>query len=313
MKQMYQKLIFIVAAGMLVLLSACTEPAQAWNPSFVTLKPEPTGTSEITLTPEPMPTKGAEVTLTPVPEPANAAKTTPAATPEPTKEAEPAPPLPAKTKEDFAAADFFKDAVFIGDSVLSHFYLTVPIQDKETFGGSKNLTVVSYSVREALKEESDIHPMYQGERKPVWETLKSMEAKRVLLFFGLNDIGISGTEGFAENYKALIAKIKEAVPAAKLYIISITPMRADKEGTRLNNAKITEANGLIKEYAQEEGIGYIDVATMLLDQNGAMDTQYSDGETNVHLNKKAYLMWKDVLAEYAKEELLAEYEAAEEE
>ena len=307
MKQIYKKLISIAAAaGMLLVLSACTEPAENWNPSFVSLTPKPTQVAE--------PDKEGQ--LTPEPSKAEDAPTTaPEATPEltPTPEATPTPEptkAPAMTKDDFKAVDFFKDSVFVGDSVLSHFYLTIPIQDKETFGGSQNLTVVSYSVREALKEESDIHPMYQGERRQVWETMKLMDAKRVLLFFGLNDIGVSGVEGFVENYKTLVANIREAVPEAKVYIISISPMRADKEGTRLNNAKITEANGLIKEYAKEEGIGYIDVATMLLDENGAMNTEYSDGETNVHLNKKAYLMWKDVLAEYAKEELLAEYEAA---
>lgn len=304
LKQIYKKLISIAAAaGTLMILSACAEPAQTWNPSFVSLTPKPTQAAE--------PSKEA----TPIPAPETLATPEPEATPEltPTPEATPTPEptkAPAMTKDDFKAVDFFNDAVFVGDSVLSHFYLTIPIQDKETFGTSKNLTVVSYSVREALKEESDIHPMYQGERRQVWETMKLMDAKRVLLFFGLNDIGVSGVEGFVENYKTLVANIKEAVPEAKVYIISISPMRADKEGTRLNNAKITEANGLIKEYAQQEGIGYIDVATMLLDENGAMNTEYSDGETNVHLNKKAYLMWKDVLADYAKEELLAEYEAA---
>ena len=304
-KQVYKKLISIAAStGTLIILSACTEPAQTWNPSFVSLTPKPTQAAEPSgettpvPTPETLPTQEPEAT--PEPTPTEAPEATP--TPEPTK-------APAMTKDDFKASDFFDESVFVGDSVLSHFYLTVPIQDKETFGGSKNLTVVSYSVREALKEESDIHPMYQGERKQVWETIKLMDAKRVLLFFGLNDIGISGVEGFVENYKTLVANIKEAAPEASIYIISISPMRADKEGKRLNNAKITEANGLLKEYALAEEIGYIDVATMLLDENGAMNTEYSDGETNVHLNKKAYLMWKDVLVEYAKEQLLAEYEA----
>ncbi|MGN0507218.1 MAG: GDSL-type esterase/lipase family protein [Lachnospiraceae bacterium] len=311
MKHTYQKLIFITAvAGALALFSACTEATQTWNPSFVSLTPAPTKAAEPTAEPQ-----TTEVP-TEMPLPTEAVPTEPAAKPtaeptiEPTIKPTEAPSdVPELTKDDFNAADFFKDTVFAGDSVLSLFYWRVPYYDKETFGGSDFLVAVSYSAREALKENSDLHPIYKGEQQPIWESMKLMNPKRVMLFFGLNDIGVNGVDGFIENYKKLIANIQAAVPETKIYIISITPMRADCEGPGLTNAKITEANGKIQEYCLENGMGYIDVATMLMDETGALNTEYSDG-TNVHLTKEAYLMWKDVLVDYAKEQLLKEYEAA---
>jgi len=111
---------------------------------------------------------------------------------------------------------------------------------------------------------------------------------------------------FLENYDTMVAKIKETDPQVKVYILSITPMRADSEKKLLNNANITEANKKIQAFCEEKGLGYIDVATMFLDDTGALKTEYSDG-TNVHLTKEAYLHWKEVLVTYAKEQLMAEF------
>lgn len=309
MKHTYRKTGYLAAVlTALAMTAGCNQAVETGNLPYLLPTPGLTETQEDTgvLPPEETPdTAGTEEAITP----------TPTSAPEPTAEPEATPtPKPEKTKDDFAAADFFENAVFAGDSVLSHFYWKVPFYDKETFGGSDFLVAVSYSVREALKpvSETSIHPMFKGEQRQIWESMKLLEPKRVFLFFGLNDIGVNGVDGFLENYKKMIGNIKEAVPEAKLYIISITPMRADCEGkgTGLTNAKITEANGKIQEYCAENEMGYIDVATMLLDETGALNTDYSDG-TNVHLTKQAYQMWKDVLVDYATDTLLAEYEAAE--
>jgi len=210
------------------------------------------------------------------------------------------------TKDDFNAADFYSNAVFSGDSVLSHFYWMVPYYDKETFGGSKFLVAASYSLREALWADSKLHPMYQGESRQIWKSMELIQPERVFLFFGLNDIAITGVEGHINNYKKTIGYIKEAVPGVKIYIISITPMRADSEGKYLNNTSIDNTNLALQELCAENGYGYIDVATMLKDETGALNLEYSDG-TNVHLVKSAYLLWKEVLVDYAKEQLLLEY------
>ena len=289
-----RKLYISMLAGTFFFLTAC---GQADTPVNTTVSPSAEPTLQITSTPAPT------ATNTPTPTEAVVATEAPTATPEPT-----ATPTPALTKDDFNANDFFKNSVFAGDSVLSHFYWKVPFYDKETFGGSEFLVAVSYSAREALKEQSDIHPMYKGEQKQIWESMKLIEPDRVFLFFGLNDIGVSGVDGFVKNYQTLIDNIKTAVPDAKLYILSTTPMRADFEKEKgLNNAKITEANGIMQEYCEQNNIGFIDIATMLLLEDGTLNLDYSDGKTNVHLNKTAYLMWKDVLVDYAKEQLLAEY------
>ncbi len=328
-------------------LMITTKPMVTLEPP-VTVTPEPTATPELTGTPVPTATSTPtpEPVETPVPPETNTPTPKPAETPVPTATSTPSPeptktPAPTatsmptseptliipktsaattgalasmnfgKTKEDFHINDFFVDSVFSGDSVMSHFYWMVPYYDEETFGGCYFLGKSGYSVREALKLNSEIHPMYQGEQRQIWESMKLIEPapKRIFLFFGFNDIGIDGMKGFMNNYDKLIGHIKEAVPDIKVYIIGLTPMRADMEGRVLNNSIIREANGLLQEYCLENNFGYIDVASDLTDEGGALNTKYSDG-TNVHLTKSAYLLWKDALVEYGKEVLLIEYNEA---
>lgn len=296
-----KKILLLSTAGALLVLAACkqadyTTPTQTPAPT-VAATPAEVPVETATPTPTAVPT----VEITPAPEAEQPEPTSPAESTAPT-----ATPTPGLTKEDFNASDFFNGAVFAGDSVLSHFYWKVPYYDSETFGGSKFLVAVSYSVIYALDEECEIHPMYKGEQRQIWESMELIDPKRVVLFFGLNDIGVTGVDGFIENYKQLIGNIRESVPESKLYILSVTPMRADCEGPGLTNAKITEANGILETYCAENNIGFINVASMLMDETGALNTEYSDG-TNVHLTKTAYYMWKDVLVDYAKEQLLFEY------
>lgn len=307
----------ILGMGMslFLVLSACGQkqeqaapavPSATATPALQIHTPVPTATTcpEITEEPEaptevPMPTVALEVTEAP----AETASPTPTAIPTPTNTPT---PTPAVTADDFNAADFFEDSLFSGDSVMSHFYWRVPYYDKETFGGSTFIAAPNYSLRAALDVNSELHPMYKGESKPIWENMKIVEPSRVFLFFGLNDIGITGIDKFIENYGAILQKIREVNPEVKVYILSMTPMRADSETKALYNAKISETNVRIQEFCEENGVGYIDVATILKDETGALNMKYSDG-TNVHLTKDAYLLWKEVLVQYAKEQLMAEF------
>lgn len=302
--------VFGVGIVLLLVAAACGQkqtPAPTATPvPVITKKPVPATATPVP-TPTLSPTVSAEVTEPPAAtnSPTPSETTAPTTTPTPTSTPTPTP-TPAVTAEDFDAADFFEGALFSGDSVMSHFYWRVPYYNKETFGGSTFIAAPSYSLREALREDSEYHPMYRGESKPLWENMKIVEPSRILLFFGLNDIGISGVDGFIKNYNAMFQKIREVNPEVKIYILSITPMRADSEKGALNNANILTANIKLQEFCEENNAGYIDVAAMLQDETGALNTDYSDG-TNVHLTKEAYLLWEEVLVQYAKEQLMEEY------
>ena len=293
------------------------EDTEEWADTIQTstsdIAPEETESPMETVSPTPTPTIKPTAKPTPTVKPTPTKK--PTSTPKPT-----AKPTPTKvpgngagntkdstlTLDDFKPGEFFKSSLFCGDSVMSHFYWAVTSKDPENFSGSTFLAVPNYALRHALNVDSDLHPMYQGECKPIWENMKIIKPTRIFLFFGLNDIGAIGIDRFMEDYPKLLQKIKEVDPEVKVYILSITPMRADFEKKSLNNALIDEANRRIQIFCKDYGLGYIDVATILKDKNGALDDKYSDGKTNVHFQWGTYTLWKEVLVQYAKEQLMAE-------
>ena len=267
-------------------------------------------------------------------QPAATPTVTPTFTPTPTAVTEPENPTPAAfptpipdPHEDLSfydPLDFFKDVVYCGDSNMNLYqwlanYSTHP----EIFGKrvpTSWLTMNSYSVRLALKkvdklteEEAACVPKFQGQPVNLWDAVAWTGKTRVIMFFGLNDIGWTGIDWFIKNYEAVIANIKWASPNAKFYILSITPMRKDMErGDRLCNEKIREANERLKQMCEENGWTYVDVASKLCDENGDLilelpdGTKISDG-TNVHLTRDGYVFWDEALERLAREELRKEY------
>ena len=111
----------------------------------------------------------------------------------------------------------------------------------------------------------------------------------------------------------MIEKIKEAVPDAKFYILSITPIREDMQVPgKLCTENINKANVALEKMCADNGWTYVDVAENLRDENGHLilalpdGTKLSDG-TNVHLTKAAYAFWDEALENLAREELRKEY------
>ena len=231
---------------------------------------------------------------------------------------------PLKELSEFDPLDFFKDAVYCGDSCMSHYHWRGNSYEHPEIFGPHNAAVWlangSYGVQYAHRDISTLTrtektyvPKYKGAICNLWDAIPALGKNRVFMFFGLNDIGPTGVDRFIINYKEVIAKIKAVVPDAKFYILSITPMRQDMQVPgKLCNENIMKANDRLVKMCEENGWTFVDVASKLRDANGNMllklpdGTQISDG-TNVHLMKAAYDFWDEALEKTAREELRKEY------
>lgn len=196
--------------------------------------------------------------------------------------------------------NFFKDSVFIGDSVMYGFEKFVTRKGNGFIGDPKFLTVGNYAVRLNLEPvtEQSTHPMYKGIKCTMEQAVSMMEVKKVFLFFGLNDIAITGINKTIENYYICIQKIREQTPDVEIYILSTTYIAIGSEKTVLNNENIRLFNEQLESNSIAWGVEYIDLASYLLDEQGYLANQYcSDGY--VHLNESAYNIWVSVLRNFA--------------
>ncbi len=199
--------------------------------------------------------------------------------------------------------DFYQDTVFTGDSVLLGWRNYCARSEDPLCKELQFLASGSYSLHNAFVEVGDksIHPLYQGQQYPLWESIPMMGAKRVFLFFGINDVAW-GVQDAVNMYPLLIERIEEATPGIDVTIISATYTLAGAGKGGINNANIAEFNEGVAKVAAERGWGFIDMANTLSDGNGNLAPQYcSDGF--LHETNEAYDVWYLMMKAYAAERL----------
>ncbi len=203
---------------------------------------------------------------------------------------------------------YFDDAVFIGDSVSNKLRLYVTAQrktDASYLGKAQFLTAGSLGSHNALWDVSrkdSVHPAYEGNKSLLEDSVAAMGAKKVYIMLGMNDIGLYGVEDSITSMETLIQRILEKSPDAKIYIESATPMMEAFETTKLNNDTIMEYNQKMLELCQKKGYYFVDVASVMKDENGNLIADYcsdpypdQSGNMGIHFTDVGCKVWIDYL------------------
>lgn len=113
--------------------------------------------------------------------------------------------------------------------------------------------------------------------------------RAVVLYEGDNDIGAFqlSPERILEIFNGFVAKIHDALPQTRIYVISIKPSIA-----RWNVwPQMQETNRLLKAACESSALlTYIDVASPMLDENRRPRKDIFV-EDKLHLNEKGYQIW----------------------
>lgn len=211
-----------------------------------------------------------------------------------------------ETAADEAAVNaYYNGAVLVGDSVMKDFRNYAMRRSSDPLlGGIRFLAAGCFSIHNSLwpVSEESVHPIYQGQQRPVWESLGMMEAKRIFLFFGLNDMNMGPLDETCAMYLELIGNIKSTCPEAEIHLISMTYALKGTGKGNMNNDTVREFNSRLRQMAAENGWGYMNLVDALSDGEGNLRAEYcSDGF--VHQTAAAYDVWVSVLREYGKSQL----------
>jgi len=116
--------------------------------------------------------------------------------------------------------------------------------------------------------------------------------RAVVVYEGDNDIaqGIS-PEKVRDTFLAFVRKIHAQRPETRIYVLSSKPsIRRWSDWP-----KMQEANRLIvQECATDPKLTYVNVADKMLNSDGHVKTDIFEKD-NLHMNRKGYLIWRDVL------------------
>ncbi|MCR5674840.1 MAG: hypothetical protein K6G16_03945 [Lachnospiraceae bacterium] len=189
--------------------------------------------------------------------------------------------------------DYFRDALFIGDSRTVGLYeYCEELSTRATFYAKVSLTVNNALDLAFVKTEDG--------KKSVDELLDERQFGKIYLMLGLNEIGGGTEESFAEDYRQMLERIRAKQPDALILIQSIMHVTGKKSaGDRVfNNPRINARNDAIAALADEEKrIWYLDMNEALDDEDGNLTASLSFDD--VHLKASSYVLWYDYLLKHA--------------
>lgn len=175
-----------------------------------------------------------------------------------------------------ADEEFLSGCVFVGDSICSGLSRYGILSEKQVAaqGNIAARNIFDFTFNEGGAELSLLSLLV--DRKP----------KAVVFSMGMNDVNITTTQEFADNYKNLLRTAEGFLPDAKMIVLSITPVKKDSEFTA--NETIDRFNLALKEMiAENEDWTFVDITPGMKNADNALKTNY-DGGDGIHLSPDAY-------------------------
>lgn len=206
-----------------------------------------------------------------------------------------------------AAADgFFDDALIVGDSVSYKLELYVTEQrnnGEDCLDEAQFFTAGSLSWGGLLLDLYDsnaVFPSYEGTTMYLEDAVSASGANKVYIMLGMNDVALYGIDQTILNIDEVISRVLEDNPDTEFFIESVTPMLASVETSTFNNDLLSELNEEIKSYCQKKGYSYLDIASVVSDEDGNLLENYCSDATGMgmHFTDEGCAAWIDYLEQH---------------
>ncbi len=181
---------------------------------------------------------------------------------------------------------YIDSMIFVGDSNTAHMRSFGVLSDgKKTkqVWAPKSQTITLNSQITSVKI---VYPETEVEMT-IAEAVALKKPEYLVISLGTNGLTYLDEDQFKYCYKKLLDAIKDASPETKIMVQSIYPVTSWYEN--IPNSKIDEANGWLLALAKDEGVKYLDTASVLKDSTGAMKEEFNaDHQDGYHINAEAY-------------------------
>ena len=170
--------------------------------------------------------------------------------------------------------------VFLGDSITESYDLEKYYKKLPTV----NSGIMGHVTKDILNDLEDRVYKYNP--------------SKVILLIGINDLLYENHDDqISKDIDEITGKIHKELPDCEIYIQSIYPMNNDWY-VYASKEEITKVNNEIKKICKENNFKYLDVYSVLIDDNYQFDKKYTND--GLHPNEEGY----KVITKYIKEEIV---------
>lgn len=174
--------------------------------------------------------------------------------------------------QDNTSSDFYKNAMFIGDFVISGI---------SEFGIASDSQVIASNSMTSDKMSGYMDEFVAGSPDSIY------------IMVGINDLayGSRSAEDIYDYEKEFIEELKSKLPNTKVCVLSVLPVSEKFESSsKVKQADIDELNNLFSENAASLGITYVDVASAFKDGTGYFGSSYTDSGYNLKSGYYAFML-----------------------
>ncbi len=194
------------------------------------------------------------------------------------------------TKFTKVSAEYFDDALFIGDS------RTVGL--KEYGSAIKNATFFASTGMDIYQIYSVKINVGKFGKTDLMSLLKNNNYSKVYIMLGINELGYTFNNTI-KKYSELIDTIRATQPGVIIYVAANMHVSASRSASDniFNNTNINNFNNMLAKLADNKNAYYLDVNPLFDDADGNLRADYT--HDNTHVLGKHYKTWADWITENA--------------
>ncbi len=176
------------------------------------------------------------------------------------------------TKEEI---DYLHNCVFVGDSTC------LGLKNYGLLNAEQVIAIPGAAARNIM----EVTVTSEGEEISPINAVKNTELKEIYCLMGLNDVNLISPEDYKNYYEDFLKELKKTCPKANIHILSVSPVT--EASTFCYNYKLDMLNEKLKEISEEKGIRFVDISSVLKNENGCMIDEYAM-QDGIHFRLKAY-------------------------
>ncbi len=185
-------------------------------------------------------------------------------------------------QEEYTSENAFAKSVFLGDAIVNgiEYYKYLP---------SDNVV-------------SDTN-MTAGKAADKVSEVAALNPEKVYIMLGINDLNYNSktVDSISDDFLMLAAELRNALPNAKIYIISVTPITQSfesKSSTYVKMSNVVALNTKLKEIANNPGVFFVDINSAFVDGAGYLNSDVTSNGYNLNVGYYGFLL--NTIAEMTK-------------